>query len=95
MVLEMLATGSFSDEHPVISVVGILLFILLCYAVMVVCARGMAKNLEGIGHDVDKAIENSNWYKARKERKEIEALERKVKRQQLEAQLEQKTDKEG
>lgn len=44
-------------------------------------------NLNSAANDIEESVKNSDWNKARKEKKEIERLEREIKRKKLKDQL--------
>lgn len=80
----MIASGSFSDEHPVLFWIGLLLLFVVVLFLFLASLSGLGEGLEETGRSVGNAIKDSDWYKAREERKEIEAMERQLKKKELE-----------
>jgi len=75
----MLASGSFSDEHPVLVLIGSVIGIALVFASLSVLGNPVDETIRSVSN----AAKNSDWYKAREDRKEIEAMERQLKKREL------------
>jgi hypothetical protein len=75
----MLASGSFSDEHPALALIGLVIGIVLVVASLSVLGNPVDETIRSVSN----AVKNSDWYKTREDRKEIEAMERQLKKKEL------------
>lgn len=73
----MLASGSL------LGTIGLLILLVLAGWFTVAMFQWAADDLGAIARGTGDAIKESDWYKAREERKEIEAMERQLKKKEL------------
>lgn len=87
----LILSYGLANDHPVIFWIAAVVVLVICGAMFVWCAARTGENLEQLGRSAGKAIQDSDWYKAREEKKEIEAMERQLKKKELKRRLRRKT----